>query len=401
MKNVLVLTTTFPRWIDDTTPSFVFKLSNLLAKKYKIIVLAPHHFKAEKRERLGNLTVHRFKYFFPEKYQKIAYGAGILKNVKSSFLAKVQIPGFLASQINSANNIIKKDNINMVHAHWLVPQGLIGVMLRKKYKLPLIVTIHGSDLFPLKSKFFKLMQKNVVENADLITVNSETARQELISRFPKIRNKAAIIPMGIDLNMFKPNNVKDKFQKYKNNKIILFVGRLNEQKGIEYLLMALPKVISKIENAKLLLIGEGNYKKDLQKKSGELDIDAYVEFLGPKTHKEVADYYNLADVVVLPSVTSNLGTESFGLVLAEAMACGTCVIGSSSGGIKGIIKDNFNGLIFQEKNYNQLSQKIIEVLTNKKLEDMLSRNGMKYSRENYDWKIISKKFLKLYDKLLK
>jgi len=400
MKNVLVLTTTFPRWIDDTTPSFVFKLSNLLAKKYKIIVLAPHHFKAEKRERLGDLTVHRFRYFFPEKYQKIAYGTGILKNVKSSFLARIQIPGFLASQINSANKIIKKEKINLLHAHWLIPQGLIGIMLKKTYKLPLIVTIHGSDLFPLKSRFFKALQKNVVENADLITVNSETASQELISRFPKVRNKAVIIPMGIDLHVFKPKNVKNKFPEYRNNKIILFVGRLNEQKGIEYLLMALQKVISKISNAKLLIIGEGEYRKYLQKIVDDLKLNN-VEFLGPKEHKEISDYYNLADVVVLPSVASKLGTESFGLVLAEAMACGTCVIGSSSGGIKDIIKDNSNGLIFEEKNYNQLSQKIIEILTNKKLRDRLSRNGIRYSRQNYDWKIISKKFLKLYDKLLK
>ena len=401
MKNVLVLTTTFPRWINDSTPAFVFALSNMLARRYRIVVLAPHYPKAQKREKLGNLAVQRFVYFFPEKYQKIAYGAGVLKNIKSSFLAKIQLPGFLASEISSAKKIMEQEQINMVHAHWMIPQGLIGVMLKNKYKVPLIVTIHGSDLFPLKNNFFKYLQKNIVKHADIITVNSETAKQELISRFPSVKKKVVKIPMGIDLNLFRPKKVSRKFQKYRNNKIILFVGRLNEQKGADCLIKAMPAVISKINNAKLLIIGEGEYRKHLVKIADDIDIKNHVEFLGSKPHIEIANYYNLTDVFVLPSITSRLGTESFGLVIIEAMACKACVIGSSSGGIKEIIKDKANGLIFKEKNHHELAQKIIKILLDNKLRDKLSKNALKYSRQNYDWKIISNNFMKIYDGLLK
>lgn len=400
MKNVLVLTSTFPRWRNDSTPSFVFALSNLLAKKYNVIVLAPHAYKAAKNENMGNLKVIRFRYFFPEKYQKLAYGSGIITNVKRSILAKLQIPSFLASQIRNAKNIINKEKINLIHAHWLIPQGLIGVFLKKKYNLPLIVTVHGSDLFPLKNIFFKKIQKSVVSNADIITVNSKIAEQELLSRFPEIKNKVKIIPMGIDTKIFKPKNVKNKFKQYKGNKIILFVGRLNEQKGTEYLIKAMPDIISKIRNAKLLIIGEGEYRKYLERITNELNLNNYIAFLGPKTHSEIADYYNLADVFVLPAVTSKIGTEAFGLVLIEAMACGTCVIGSSSGGIKDIIKDNINGLIFKERNSEELANKIVKVLTDDKLRERLRKNGLKYAK-NYDWKIISSKFLNLYKQLLK
>ena len=202
--------------------------------------------------------------------------------------------------------------------------------------------------------------------------------------------------MGIDTKLFKPKNIKNKFQKYKNNKIIFFAGRINEQKGIEYLIKSMPQVISKISNAKLLIVGDGSYRKHLEKLTAELKLEDFVEFLGFKAHKELADYYNLADVFVLPSVTSKIGTESFGLVLIEAMASGTCVIGSSSGGIKDIIKDNANGLVFQEKNSEELAQKIIKALTNEKLRKRLSKNGLRYARQNYGWKIISKKFLEIY-----
>lgn len=401
MKNVLVLTSTFPRWKNDSTPSFVFSLSRLLAKKYRITVLAPHAFKAAKTEKIYNINIHRFRYFFPEKYQKIAYGAGIIPNVKKSFLAKLQIPGFLASQIKNAKSTIEKNKINLIHAHWLIPQGLIGAMLKKKYKLPLIVTIHGSDLFPLKNKFFKSLQKKVADNADIITVNSEAAKNELVSRFPEIKNKIVKIPMGIDTKLFRPKNAGGKFKKYKGKKIILFAGRLNEQKGIECLFKALPIVISEIKNIKLLIIGEGEYRKQLEKAADELNIRNHVEFLGSKSHNELAGYYNLADVFVLPSITSRIGTESFGLVLAEAMACGTCVIGSSSGGINEIIKNNENGLIFQEKNSEELADDIIKILKDGKFRERLAENGLKYSRKNFDWNIISGKFLKIYGKFLK
>ncbi|MBI3034916.1 glycosyltransferase family 4 protein [Candidatus Woesearchaeota archaeon] len=400
MKNVLVLASTFPRWKNDSTPSFVFQLSNLLAEKYKVIVLAPHHFNAAKKEKIGNLSIQRFRYFFPEKYQKIAYGAGVIPNVKESFLAKMQIPGFLASQIKSAKDIVEKEKIELIHAHWLIPQGVIGVLLKKIYRLPLIVTIHGSDLFPLKSIFFKKIQKNAARNADVITVNSKTAEQELISRFPEVKSNVRVIPMGIDAKIFKPKNVKNKFKKYKNNKIILFVGRLNEQKGVQYLIKAIQSAVLEIKNAKLLVIGEGDYRKYLEKLANELELNGSVEFLGAKPYSDLADYYNLADVFVLPSVTSKIGVEGLGLVLVEAMSCGACVIGSSSGGIKDVIKDGVNGLIFQEKNSEELASKIIKVLKDSKLRKKLRENGLRHA-QNYSWEIISKKFLKIYEYLLK
>ncbi|MEK6984308.1 MAG: glycosyltransferase family 4 protein [Nanoarchaeota archaeon] len=401
MKNVLVLTTTFPRWKNDSTPSFVFKLSNLLTKKYNMVVLAPHAYKAAKNENMGNLKVVRFKYFFPEKYQKIAYGAGMVPNIKNSILAKLQLPGFLASQLKNAKTIIEKEKIRLVHAHWIIPQGLLGVFIKKKYNLPLIATIHGTDLFLLKNIFFKKLQEIVVDNADIITVNSRTAEEELISRFPHIKNKVKLIPMGVDTSLFKPKNIKNKFSKYKNDRIIMFAGRLNEQKGVEYLIKAMPNIRSKIKNVRLLIIGEGHYRKYLEKIRNEQNLNDYVEFLGPKSHEETARYYNLADVFVLPSVTSRIGKEAFGLVLIEAMACGTCVVGSSSGGIKDIIKDKVNGLIFEEKNFAELSKKISKLLMDDKLRERLSRNGLRFARKRYDWRIISNKFLKLYGQLAK
>ena len=89
-KKILVIATTFPRWKNDIEPNFIYNLSNMLAKKkHKVVVLAPHHFKAKKYEIMDNIKVYRFPYFYPYKLQRLCYEGGILENIKNSLLAKI------------------------------------------------------------------------------------------------------------------------------------------------------------------------------------------------------------------------------------------------------------------------------------------------------------------------
>ena len=148
----------------------------------------------------------------------------------------------------------------------------------------------------------------------------------------------------------------------------------------------------------MLIIGEGAYKKKLQKLAASLSL-ANIEFLGSVPHHKLSDYYNLADVFVLPAVTSKIGTEGQGLVLAEAMACGACVIGTETGGIKFLIKNNQNGLLVAERDEYSLADSIIQVLSDNKLRQKLSKNGIQFVKKNYSWDTIVSKFNNLYREL--
>src|SRR3989338_2979345 len=159
---VLAMASTFPRWENDTSPRFVYDLSERMSSKYDMIVLAPHHEGALKKEKMGSLDVRRFAYFKPESLQKLCYGGGIIPNMKSSFLARMQMPLLIKMEFFSASKIIKQEKISLIHAHWMLPQGLVGVFLKKLFKVPLLVTIHGSDLFTLKNPVFRNLQKFVV-----------------------------------------------------------------------------------------------------------------------------------------------------------------------------------------------------------------------------------------------
>ena len=398
-EKILVTTTTFPRWANDSTPRFVYDLSEKLALSYKIIVLAPHYNKSKKHEILGKLGVKRFVYFKPEILQKLCYDGGIIPNIKKSFIAKIQLPFLILSEFFASYGIIKKENIDMIHAHWMFPQGFIGVFLKKLFKIPLIVTIHGSDLFALKNAVFEKMRNFVVKNADYITVNSIATKKELITRFPHYSSKIKTIPMGVDISLFRKRYLK-KPKKYANNRILLSVGRLSDQKGLQYMIKAMATIIKYDPKARLLIIGEGPYKKTLRKMidGGQ---ENNINFLGPMPMPDIARYYNYADIFIMPSLSTKTGTEALGLSLLEAMSSGCTVMGTKVGGIPFIIKNGYNGLLVNQKDSNSLSSAILTLLKDKRKSQIFGKRAAEFVRKNYSWEKISKEFIKLYADLLK
>ena len=402
MKKVFVVASTFPRWKKDTTPGFVYDLSKLLAKHYNLIVLVPHYYKSKKIERMDNLEIYRFPYFYPEKYQKLCYEGGILPNIKKSLLAKIQIPFLLISEFFSMRRLIKKEKIQMIHAHWIIPQGFLGAIFKKIYALPLIVTVHAGDIFPLKNKILKQFAKFALENCDCCTVNSSATKKAVLGITNNIRN-IKIIPMGVDLSLFNPNK-KDKSVKDKlkiKDKFLLAVGRLAEKKGFKYLIKAMPVVLKKFPNAKLVIVGSGPEKDNLINLSRELGVSKNIVFAGEIQNKILPAYYATADVFVLPSIITKSGdTEGLGVVLLEGIASGTAVIGSDVGGISDIIKHNKTGLLVGEKDPKGLSNAIIKLLSDNNLRKRLIKNGQIHVRQNYSWSSIIKKFSNIYKNLL-
>ncbi len=395
-QRVLVLTTTFPRWVNDTSPPFVYQLSHRLGEKHDMIALAPHYPKAAKQERMGNVEVRRFPYFKPESLQKLCYGGGIIPNLKKSFIAKLQLPLLLEREFSAAKKIIKHERISLIHAHWVLPQGLIGAFLKKKFNIPLIITIHGSDLFPLKNSFFRKLQQFSFAHAHLITVNSDATKKELLSRFPWLKNKVHQIPMGVDVNHFKPREIKKPIS-LKDNKLILFVGRLSDQKGVQYLIEAMPTILKKEPKAKLLIIGEGPYKQELDQCIYPQGVGNSVQFLGALTQEDIAYHHNICDVFVLPALSNATGTEALGLSILEAMASGCAVIGTKVGGIPTIIENGKNGILVEQKRPEQLAGAIIGILKNRKKSKEMGKHAMAFVRKHYSWDIVAKNFSTLYD----
>lgn len=390
-KKVLVITTTFPRWKGDYTPPFVFELEKRLTGEFEIIVLTPHCLGAKKYEVFDNLEIHRFQYFWTKRWQKLCYGGGILSNIKNNFLLIFQIPFLLLFEFFAIKKIIKNKQIDFIHAHWIIPQGLLSVFIKLLYKVPFIMTVHGSDISRLNYFLIKFFIKLTLQKCDICTVNSSSTKKKLMDIF--IPKNIKVLPMGVDTEKFHPSKHDDTLKtEYKiKGPFLLFVGRLSRDKGIEYLIKAMPQIIKKYSDTKLLIIGDGALREFLRELIRKMKIQKNVIIIGGRSNNELPKYYATADVFISPSLT-----EGQGVTLIEAIVSGTPVIGSNIGGIPEIIKNNETGLLVREKHPDQIAAAVIKLLDNQELREKLVKEGQEYIKQKFDWANVSKQFKAVY-----
>jgi glycosyltransferase involved in cell wall biosynthesis len=365
-KRVLVLASTFPRWADDTEPPFVYNLCRSLQDDFEITVLAPHAPGSETAERWEGLEVRRFRYFWPERWQRLAYG-GMLPNLKRNPWLWAQVPFFLAAELIVALRLIRAERPDVIHAHWLVPQGLVGAMLNWITGTPVLVTAHGSDVYAVRGRVQQWLKRWALKRVRYVTAVSFNLLREICAMGLARDVKADVISMGIDTRRFDPSKRSEDLiaELQADRPLVLFVGRLYEQKGVRYLLEAMPAVLQRYPRATLVLVGDGPLRIDLQSRAQDLGISTNTRFLGALPSAELPKYYASADVFVAPSIIGPSGDrEAFGLVYAEAMASGCPVIGCDVGGTKELIIENKTGMLVRQKDAQALSEAICEVLAN-------------------------------------
>lgn len=391
---ICILTSAFPRYKGDLSGNFILCLTKeLIKRELGVFVLAPHAPKVKRSEELDGIKVHRFSYFFPFALQKLCYGSGLPTNIRENLLAKLQLPFYFFSQLFSLIRLIKKEKVDIVNSHWMIAQGLNGALAKKILGIRHISTVHSAGLFALKRfPFGRYIARFIVRNSDHIITVSSFVKSNL-DKLIGYNTKAIVCPMGIDISTFIP---KDRFslrEKYnmREKYILLFVGRLVEKKGTEYLIDAMKIVAKKLSDVKLLIIGTGNLEKKLKIKVSKLNLSSYVAFLGIKKHDELIDYFNICDLLILPAIFDKYGhTETLGMVILEAMSCGKPVIASNIGGIPESVKDGYNGLLTIPKNPADIADKIVKALTQFDLEEMGKR--ARQTARGYSWEEISKKY---------
>ena len=384
---ILVLTSTFPRWAGDAQPPFVFELSRRLAEHHEVLVLAPHCRGAAERERIAGLQVRRFRYA-PAGLESLAYGGGILESLRQAPWRRLLIPCFLVGELFAAARAIREHDPDVVHAHWLIPQGGVALLARlfaRRGRHPGVVcTSHGADLFALRGGLATLVKAWVVRRAAMLTVVSGAMQAEAL-RLGVRADKVRVMPMGVDAtDRFTPSaEPRDRMQ-------VLFVGRLVEKKGIAHLLDAWPIVRSRVSDAKLLIVGSGPLEPALRRRSRELGLDECVTFAGPVANAELPSFYRRAAVAVVPSVVARDGDqEGLGLVIAEALACECPVVASDLPAIRDVVQDGETGLLAEPGAAADIAEKILRLLNDVPLARSLAGQGRAKVLQRLDWSAVA------------
>lgn len=376
-KRLLVTASTFPRWEGDTEPRFVLDLSKHMADEYDVTVLVPSAPGAADEEILEGVRIVRYHYFPVHKWETLCYPGAIVPRIKEKKIRILFVPCLFIGLWSKLRKMLPE--FDLVHAHWLIPQGIVQAFLKKPY----IVTGHGGDITSLNKGILRSLKIKALRNAQNITVVSEFLKAEVQNLVPECVPE--VISMGVDTERFGKQFYQEDYFKQGERKVVLFVGRLVEVKGVTYLIEAMKNV-----DALLVIAGDGPLREELMRQAEEQKEK--IQFIGSKTHDELRVIYASADVLVAPSVlASDGGKEGFGLVMIEAMASGIPIVASNSGGIAQLIQDGYNGLLCEEKNTVQLADNIQKVLGNEQIRNQLLQ-GAKETVAKYDYQNIAAKY---------
>jgi len=396
---ICLLTSSFPRYIGDSAGIFLYHLAKHLALKgMDVSVLTPHDADYKTFEVFKKLTIRRFRYFIPTRLQQLCYRSGILNNIKSQPFTLFQVPLLIISELLSVAHLVKSHQIDVVHAHWTFPQGLVAIVNKRLQKTPCVVTLHGSDVHGLKHPLFSALNGLVARQSDVCTANSAATRNAVTDL--NARKNISIIPMGVDPSLFKKSNAgtqKIRDSIHAKGKIILYAGRLIRIKGVDQLISAMPAVIQKHPQAKLVIVGNGPERNNLLALSKKFGLENNTIFRKEMSQNRLVEWYSASDIFVLPSVLNPSGEkEGQGVVVLEAMACGLPVVGSKVGGIPSIIKNEKTGMLAKPGNPEDLSKKMCILLDNDGLREQIIENARQMVLQQFTWESIAEKFIKLY-----
>jgi len=403
-KKILVTASSYPSSDIDNTGIFIKEFCQNLSSNYDIILLT-HHLKGQKKHEFHDgVEIVRFPFLpFGLFHSSFKYGvfAAFSKNL---FLFVVFAPLYILMQIVYICRIVSNNKIELVHAHWLIPQGFCAVVSSKfiKQNFKVLTTIHGADIFAFNNRISVALKKYVLKHVDAISVVSNHIKNEV----DPLSNKRDIhvLPMGVFTTEFGKhldnNTLKAKYV-LNDNPLLLFVGRLTEKKGVIYLLKAMPKLIDSYPGIMLLIVGDGVQFDELNEYVFANSLENNIIFLGSIKHDQLPAYYSAADIFIGPSIVAADGdSEGLGLVFVEAASSETLVISTDFPAIQDVIQHKKTGYTIEQKSEQAISDAILYALSHTEESAKLASQGRQHVVEKFDWTNVTQRYTELYESLL-
>ena len=397
---VLVTASTFPRGENDSTPRFVLDVCKSLHEvgDSDCYVLAPHAEGTETSEILEGVRVKRYRYMTPVSWQKIS-GLGIVDKIRKNKFLALLVPFFLAAQLITLIRTIREYRPHVLLVHWIIPQGFVAVIARMFFpRLGILLFSHGGDVALIKKNFiFKRIGKFVLERADKV-VSVSSFGQQIMANISRLSKKdIEILSMGVDeteyskCREFRAKNLKNL------TKCLLFIGRIEEKKGLLYLLEAMPRILKKHPDVVLKVIGTGSLKEEMEDISRRLNLEKNVTFIGAVDHSQIPRYFEEVMIFVVPSVDLEEDVEGLPTVIPETIAASVPIVATDAGGITDIIEDDVTGILVEQRNSIQLADKIIALIEDENKRKLLVANAFKRLIENHTYSVIGKRCQDMID----
>ena len=294
--------------------------------------------------------------------------------------------------LKQTKDIINEFKPDILHAHWATSYGLLGA--RTNFH-PFILSVWGSDVFefPNISYFHKKLFQFNLKKADKLLSTSHIMAREIKKYTEK---SIEVTPFGVNIEKFKPKKIKNLFSD--DNIVIGTVKTLEHKYGIEYLIRAFKILVNNHADLplKLLIVGSGSLINNLKSLVSMLHLEDKTIFTGSVEYDKVPDYHNMLSVSVSVSVSNS---ESFGVAIVEASACGKAVVVSDVGGLPEVVENTVSGFVVPPRNPEATAKAIEKLILDRDLREKMGGEGRKRVERLYDWANNVNQMIKIYEKL--
>jgi phosphatidylinositol alpha-1,6-mannosyltransferase len=276
--------------------------------------------------------------------------------------------------------------------HVMSTLGLATLLVSRVVRAPYAVLCHGGDLGLARlSRLDAHAVQAVVARAALLLANSRHTRR-VLEATGYAGAPVVVLNPGVDTQLFRPGHDSTSIRsKYglDDERVILSVGRLVARKNYATVLEALPAVIKQMPDLRYVMVGHGPEEDSLRRRVAQLGLERYVIFAQRVATTDLPKYYCASDLLVMPSRVDGDGCEGFGIVFAEAAACGKPVVGGRSGGISDAVVDGVTGLLVDPDNIDEVAEAILKLLNDKHLAQRLGRAGRKRAVQELTWEAVA------------
>ena len=336
-------------------------------KGHKVTIITAEHPK-KTYEQIGNVRIYYLKNTSPKKYSKLLWKEGIKK----------------------FDELHKKEKFDIVHSQSAGAYYFLKKKLHKKYNIPVVISLQGTHRDEIKTQFhtslfsllkllfyylynYPVMILNFIRRADAIIATSNEQRKIIKDIYFVDEKKIYTVFNAIETKLFFPkiNRKIRKQYNIKKEKLILSVARLEKEKGVQNIIKALPEILNK-SNAKLLIVGDGGYKKQLEKLVHKLNLRDSVIFTGLVPADKLPGFFNACDVFVNSTIRQN----GYDLTILEAMSCKKPVVVSNIGSVPTAVSKK-EGLLVPPGDTGALAKAMIKILNNNSLAKKLAKNSRK------------------------
>ncbi|MEH2060434.1 MAG: glycosyltransferase family 4 protein [Nostoc sp.] len=375
-KHILVVTSVYPMTADGNHGAFVREaILRLQATGAKFTVFAPAY-EGSKSHVLDGVKVYRFRYC-PKHFENLARDGAPTKLQRQPLYLLAAILYILLGTLQLFW-VCCKEKPNLLQIHWPFPHGLMALPASILLGIPMVFSFHGAELMLAnKFGFVTHILRWLLPIAKGVTANSSFTNGLIRKIYD---GSVTVIPYGMTI---KPKPPKKRSPEEVPK--LLFVGRLDERKGLRYLLAALPLVLAKYP-VRLRIVGKGILEPEIKSQCHAMGLNNIVDFLGFVSKEELADEYAGCDIFVLPAIVDSKGdTEGLGIVMIEALAHQKPVIASAVGGIVDVIHSGITGLLVAEKDPEALAQAILTLLSNPIKAQKMGQEGLADIEVRFTW----------------